>query len=226
MRAMRVAVVVPAFNEERAIGSVVRQLVPRCDWCIVVDDASRDDTMRVAGEAGARVLRHVVNRGAGAATLSGITDALRLGADIIVTFDADGQHDVQDLEALTAPLREGRADIVLGSRFLGRAIGMPPLRRLLLRGGVLFTRVLSGLWISDVTTGLRAFSRQAASELTITLDRFAHASEILDQIRTRGWRVVEVPVTIHYSAYSLAKGQSSWNSLRIVAQMLMHRQRR
>ncbi len=225
MSAMRVAVVVPAYNEGPAIANVVRSLVPRCDWCIVVDDGSRDDTAQVAQAAGARVLTHVVNRGAGAATLTGIRDALRLGADVIVTFDADGQHDTGDLDTMVAPVREGRADLVLGSRFLGTAIGMPPLRRLLLRGGVVFTRMLSGLWISDVTTGLRAFSRRAASELTVKLDRFAHASEILDQIRTRGWRLVEVPVTIHYSSYSLAKGQSSWNSIKIVAQLLLQKHR-
>jgi hypothetical protein len=95
----------------------------------------------------------------------------------------------------------------------------------MLRGGVVFTRVLSGVWVSDISNGFRAFSRKAAGELTITLDRFAHASEILDQIRTRSWRMVEVPVTIRYSDYSLAKGQSSWNSLRIVAQLLLQKQR-
>ncbi len=222
----RVAVVIPAYNEGRAIGNVVAALIARCDWCIVVDDCSRDQTSDEALRAGARVLRHAVNRGQGAAILTGVHDALRLGADIIITFDADGQHDPADLDAMTAPVREGRADIVLGSRFLGRSIGMPVSRRLLLRGAVLVTRVLAGVWISDVSNGFRVFSRRAAGELTIVLDRFAHASEILEQIRTHGWRLVEVPVTVHYSEYSMAKGQSSWNSLRILAELLMQRSRR
>ncbi len=222
----RVAIVIPAYNEERAIGRVVRPVVARCDWCIVVDDCSRDDTADEAFRAGARVIRHAVNRGQGAAILTGVHDALRLGADVIVTFDADGQHDLADLDAITAPVREGRADIVLGSRFLGHTVGMPLSRRILLQGAVVVTRVLSGVWISDVANGFRAFSRRAAGELTIEMDRFAHASEILEQIRPRGWRLVEVPVTIHYSEYSMAKGQSSWNSLRILAELILQRSRR
>lgn len=225
MSAPRVAVVIAAYNEGPAVGAVIKGLDGYCDWVIVVDDGSRDNTAAEARRAGARVLRHPVNRGQGAALLTGIHDALRLGADVVVTFDADGQHDAGEIERLVAPVRDGEADIALGSRFLGAAVGIPWTRRLMLRGGVLVTRLLSGVWVSDVANGFRAFSRKAASELTITLDRFAHASEILDQVGTRRWRMVEVPVTIRYTAYSLAKGQSSWNSLRIVAQLLLQRTR-
>jgi glycosyltransferase involved in cell wall biosynthesis len=218
-----IAVVVPAFNERRQIALVVGQLLPRCSRCIVVDDGSSDGTADAAAAAGAVVLRHMVNRGQGAATLTGIRYALLDGPDVIVSFDADGQHDAEDLPALVAPILAGRADIALGSRFLGRTEGMPRSRRLLLRGGILFTRAFSGIRVTDVHNGLRAWSRNAAGQLTITLDGMAHASEILDQIRTHRWRFVEVPSTIRYSEYSLRKGQSAFNSIRIVAELIMQR---
>ncbi len=225
MTGQGVAVVIAAYNEGTAIAAVIAGLRGYCEWCIVVDDGSRDETAAVALAAGARVLRHVVNRGQGAALLTGIRDAVKLGAEVVVTFDADGQHDTADLAALIAPIRAGEADVALGSRFRGRAIGIPLTRRWMLKAGVLITRVLSGIWVSDVANGLRAFSRKAAGDLVITLDRFAHASEILDQIGVHRWRFVEVPVTIHYTAYSMAKGQSSWNAVRIVAQLLLQRRR-
>jgi polyprenyl-phospho-N-acetylgalactosaminyl synthase len=222
-RAPRIAVVVPAFNESRTVALVVEQLLPQCSRCIVVDDGSSDGTAEAAAAAGAVVLRHLVNRGQGAATLTGIRYALLEEPDVVVSFDADGQHDARDIPALVAPVLDGRADIALGSRFLGRTEGMPLSRRLVLQGGIVFTRGFSGIRVSDVHNGLRAWSRRAASEVTITLDGMAHASEILDQIRTHGWRVVEVPVTISYSDYSLSKGQSVFNSIRIVAELILQR---
>jgi glycosyltransferase involved in cell wall biosynthesis len=218
-----IAVVVPAFNESGPIAAVVRQLLPHCSLCIVVDDGSSDETAAVAAAAGAVVLRHVVNRGQGAAMLTGIRYALHERPDAIVSFDADGQHHAADIPALVAPILAGRADVALGSRFLGTTEGMPRSRRFVLRGGILFTRAFSGIRVTDVHNGLRAWSRRAAEQLTITLDGMAHASEILDQIRTHGWRFVEVPTTVRYSAYSLGKGQSAFNSIRIVLQLILQR---
>lgn len=219
----RIAVVVAAYNEAGPIARVVEQLLPRCSRCIVVDDGSSDETAAAAGNAGAVVLRHVVNRGQGAAMLTGIQYALLEQPDAIVTFDADGQHDAADIPALVAPVLAGRVDVALGSRFLGTAEGMPWSRRLVLRAGILFTRIFSGVRVTDVHNGLRALSRDAAAQLTISLDGMAHASEILDQIRTHGWRFVEVPTTVRYSEYSLGKGQSSLNSIRIVVQLILQR---
>jgi polyprenyl-phospho-N-acetylgalactosaminyl synthase len=222
-RAARVLVVVPAFNERRQIAAVVQQLRPHCTRCIVVDDGSSDGTAEAALAGGAVVLRHAVNRGQGAAMLTGIRYALAEHADVIVSFDGDGQHDASDVPALVDPIVSGEADIVLGSRFLGRTEGMPASRRMILRAGIVFTRGFSGLRVTDVHNGLRAWSRKAASQLTLALDGMAHASEILDQIRVHRWRFVEVPVTIRYSGYSLAKGQSAFNSIRIVIELILQR---
>ncbi len=139
----------------------------------------------------------------------------------MVTFDADGQHSVEDIPCLLAPIFAGRADAVLGSRFLGTSPHIPWSRWLVLKLGVMFTRVVSRIRVTDTHNGLRAFSRRAATRLRISQNRMAHASEILEQIRRYQISYCEVPVTIRYSETNLAKGQSSWNSLRIAAQFLL-----
>lgn len=189
----------------------------------MVDDGSSDGTAQVARLAGARLLRHALNRGQGAALQTGLDWALARGADAVVTFDADGQHRVEDIETLLAPIRAGTHDYVLGSRFLGRAEGLPAARRLILRLAVLFSRWVSGLPVSDAHNGLRAFSRRGARRLSIRLDRMAHASELLDQIRASGLPWIEVPVAVRYSEESLAKGQRSSAAVRILFDYLFAR---
>jgi glycosyltransferase involved in cell wall biosynthesis len=218
-----VSVVIPAWNEEEAIGAVVGELLDLGLDVIVVDDGSRDATAAVARHAGATVLRHAVNRGQGAALQTGITYAVRKGTDIIVTFDSDGQHSPADIGALVSPLVAGFADVTLGSRFKGSTEGLPPLRRMILGAAVVFTRFASGVRVSDTHNGLRAFTRAAASRLDIRLDRMAHASEILDQIVQYGLRYQEVPVHVRYTAYSRRKGQSSFAALRILADYVLGR---
>jgi len=216
-------VVVPGYNEERAIGKVVRELREEGWLVVVVDDGSRDATGAVARSAGAVVLRHVINRGQGAALQTGLEYALARGARFIVTFDSDGQHSVEDLPALLLPLVEGRAEIALGSRFLGTTENLSRGRALVLRLAVLFTRAMSGLAITDSHNGLRAFSSTAATHVHITLDRMAHASELLDQVAASGLSYVEVPVHIRYTAYSRAKGQRTSSAFKILVDYLLRR---
>ena len=208
-------VVIPAFNEAAAIGSVIAGLRAYAGNIVVIDDGSKDATAGAAHEAGAIVLRHVINRGQGAALQTGIEYALRHGASAIVTFDSDGQHSPADVPTLVAPLRDGCADIVLGSRFLGSTESMPRLRRVVLHLAVVFTRMVSGLRVTDAHNGLRAFSRRAASMVHIQLDRMAHASELMDQIRRSGLVYTEVPVHVRYTEYSRQKGQRGVHAVRI-----------
>jgi len=214
-------IAIPAYNEEAVIGGVVREIALRWPNVVVVDDGSADGTGRAAAEAGAIVLTHPVNRGQGAALQTGITYGLRRGAAVVVTFDADGQHDPDDIATLVAPILAGEAEITLGSRFLGGGERIPPGRKLLLKAAVVFTRVTSGMALTDTHNGLRAFSRRAAERIDLRLDRMAHASEIIDQIGRTGLTCLEIPVRIRYTEYSMAKGQRSANALNVAADYLV-----
>ena len=217
-------IVIPAYNEQQSIEGVVQELGAQYSNVVVVDDGSSDATSEVARRAGAMVLRHVVNRGQGAALQTGITFALSRGAECIVTFDADGQHRVEDIAALTGPILRGECDIVLGSRFLNSSgEGIPVGRRITLRLAIRFTRIVNRLSITDTHNGLRAFSRRAAERIDLQLDRMAHATELLDQIRVSGLTYREVSVRVRYTDYSLAKGQSARGAFRIVLHYILGR---
>lgn len=212
-------VVIPAYNEARVLGEVVRGLRTIAPRITVVDDGSQDETAVVASRAGATVLRHPVNRGQGAALQTGLRHAVASGVAFVVTFDADDQHRPEDVETLVAPLRTGEVDVVLGSRFLASAEDVreiPALRRWLLRMAILFTRWMSGLRVTDTHNGLRAFTRRAAGRIHISADRMAHASEILDQIHRLELRYREVPVRVRYTEYSRTKGQKNSSAVRIL----------
>ncbi|PJE75861.1 glycosyltransferase family 2 protein [Candidatus Uhrbacteria bacterium CG10_big_fil_rev_8_21_14_0_10_48_11] len=218
---MRIFAVIPAFNEASGIAAVVASVLPRVQRVVVVDDGSTDATAAEAKRAGAVVLHHRINRGQGAALATGAQYALRHGAEVLVHFDADGQHDSNDIEALVKPIVNDVCDVVLGSRFLGSAPNLPFAKRLLLKAGILFTRIFSGIWLTDTNNGLRAFSANAARRLPVRQDGMAHASEIIDGIADLSLRYVEVPVTIHYTPYAIARGQRKLNAVRIVRDLVL-----
>ncbi len=215
--------ILPAYNEAASIGNVVREVREVYANVLVVDDGSTDATGEQARAAGATVLCHPANRGQGAALQTGITYALHCGAELLVTFDSDGQHRVEDIPALLEPIERGEAEVALGSRFLGSTHDMPRLRSGLLRCAILFTWAVSGARLTDAHNGLRAFSRHAAEKVDIQLDRMAHASEIIDQIRRMGVEYREVPVEIRYTEYSRAKGQSSLAAAKIAFDYLFEK---
>lgn len=202
------------MNEEAVIADVVAS-VRRDGWSVVVvDDGSRDATAARALVAGAAVLKHPINLGQGAALQTGIDYAIRHGATSLVTFDADGQMNPDDIPAMVAALDE--ADIALGSRFLGKVEGASGSRMALLKGAVMMSNQLSGLKLTDAHCGFRAFRAEIAPKLRIMQDRMAHASELLRKIKTSGVRVVEVPVTIRYTEHSMRKGQHGFQAVRIL----------
>lgn len=219
-------VVVAAYNEERSVAGVVGELREVYPNVVVVDDGSSDATRREASRVARYTLRHAVNRGQGAALQTGLEFALSRGARYVVTFDADGQHDPADIAAMVRPIAGGDVSITLGSRFMGeagRSNEIPRVRRLALRFAVLFTRVVNRMPLSDAHNGLRCFSAEAAGKIRITADRMAHASEIIDLIRDTRLPYREVPVRVRYTAYSMAKGQSSLAGFRIVLHYIVGR---
>lgn len=218
-----VYVVIAAYNEATVIARVVSEVKRAGYAVVVVDDGSRDATADQARGATAAVIEHPFNLGQGAALQTGIDYALAQGADVVVTFDADGQHRVADISLLTEALMRERADFALGSRFLGQAPNLPPLRRLVLRAATLFTRLTTGLQVTDTHNGLRAMTSRGAAAIRLRQNRMAHASECLSQIGNSGLRYVEQPVTIEYTAYSLAKGQSIRDAVLILLDLFARR---
>ena len=214
-------IVIAAYREGPRLRSTLATVCESYPDVVLVDDGSDDDTRAIALEFPVWVVKHVFNCGQGAALQTGIDFALARGAEILVTFDADGQHDAREIPALVEPVRAGHADVALGSRFQGHTVGMPRSRWLVLKGGVLFTRAFSHIRVTDTHNGFRALSRDAARRIRITQNRMAHASEILDEIHNHGLRYCEVPVTVRYSEDSLEKGQRSWNALKIVGHLIL-----
>ena len=227
---MKPFIVIAAYNEEKSIGNVLEGLDREgYQNVVVVDDGSSDATRQAVQETvhrlnmPARLVSHVVNRGQGAALKTGIDYALNQGADIIVTFDADGQHNPKEIAHLVAPIQKKEVEITLGSRFLQKRSSIPVVKRAVLKGGILFTWIFSGKKLTDTHNGFRALSRKAAEQIQIRQDRMEHASEIIDEICRKKIPFKEVPVTITYSAYARHKGQSTLNSVKIATKLILRR---
>lgn len=217
-------VIVPTYNEATVVRDVLEDLREHFPNVVAVDDASVDGSAVEILAAGAHLVRHPFNMGAGGALQTGVHYALLdPGARFFVTFDADGQHRVEDAVAMVARLREGDVDILLGSRFLGSATNMKTSRRTLLRAARLFERAASGISLTDAHNGLRAFSREFAEVLDLSVADMGWASEFLSRIAESGLAYAEFPVTVQYTDYSLSKGQHSINSVNIGVDVLLNR---
>lgn len=215
-------IVIPAFNEGKKIGGVVSALQEAgYKNIVVIDDCSGDNTIYEASKAGSTVLKHIVNRGQGAALKTGIEFALEQGAEAIVTFDADGQHHPEDITRLLEPLENRRAEVALGSRFLNTDSNTPAVRKIFLKCGAAIFRIMYGIQLTDSHNGLRALSKKSAQKINITQDRMEHASEIVEEISKHKLKYVEVPVTITYSDYSIQHGQRTSNAFKILLKMMI-----
>ncbi|MGH3493062.1 MAG: glycosyltransferase family 2 protein, partial [Sciscionella sp.] len=206
--------IVPVFNEAQVIFDVIRNARLTFPNVVCVDDGSRDNSAEGIRAAGAHLVVHPVNLGQGAAIQTGIEYArTQPGARYFVTFDADGQHQVSDVLALLARLRTGGVDIVVGTRFHGDTSHIPLLKRVILRTVVFLSVRNRRLHLTDAHNGLRAFNRVVAEQIDIKRGGMSHATEIVEAIDRHHWRVVEEPVTILYTEYSRAKGQSMINGV-------------
>ena len=189
---------------------------------VCVDDGSTDASAAEARAGGAVVVQHPINLGQGAAIRTGLDYALLdPEADFFVTFDSDGQHRVEDALTMVRMLDEGELDIVVGSRFLDDRTTLSPLKKVVLRAGVVFERMSSGVQLTDAHNGLRALNRHAAESIQIIQNRMAHASEIVAEIGRNKLRWAEAPVHVLYTDYSRSKGQSVWNSVNILSDLFL-----
>ncbi len=217
---MKVVAVIPAYNEESRVATVIRDAVKYVDVVIVVDDGSSDDTSAKAAQVGARVIRHVENCGAGAATMTGVLAARALSADAIVILDADEQHDPHDIPALLKPVQDGKADIVFANRF-GQRNAIPFIRRFFNAIGNIVTFAATGKWVADSQCGFKVFGSKAVQELDLRMSGYEFCTEIVREAVKNKWRIAEVPTKVIYSKYTLAKGQSFANGVKTAAKILL-----
>lgn len=216
--------VVPLYNEGTVVGDVIRHARETFSKIVCVDDGSADNSAEIARDAGAVVVTHPVNLGQGAALQTGITYVLGdPEMRYVVTFDSDGQHRTEDAERMVQRMRTEDLDVILGSRFLDAKIEAGFMKRIVLRAAVLFERFTTKLKVTDTHNGLRVFARSAAEQIQIRQNRMAHGSEILQEIARHNLRYAEEPVHIVYTEYSRAKGQSLWNSVNILNELLLDR---
>jgi UDP-N-acetylglucosamine---dolichyl-phosphate N-acetylglucosaminyltransferase len=217
---MNLVVIIPAYNEEKNIGQVIQGVKKYTSNIIVIDDGSKDQTFQIASQNGARVLHHLINRGLGGALSTGIKAALSERADIIITLDADGQHDPEEIPNLIKPIIEGQADVVIGSRFIKNQ-SMPLFRK---AGNYFFNLItffLFGIWSTDSQAGMRAFNKKAAENLEIFTSGMEVSSEIIKEIKSHNLRLKEVPIKAIYTDYSLSKGQGLIPGLKTLIKLLI-----
>lgn len=217
---MKTLAVIPAYNEAARIAVVIKQARPYVDGIIVVDDGSTDGTAQAARDAGATVLQHVENCGAGAATMTGIEGARAMGTEVLITLDADGQHDPEDIPLLLKPVQQHNADIVFANRF-GQRNRIPFIRRLFNGIGNFVTFAATGRWIRDSQCGFKVFGPKALCDVDLRMSGFEFCTEIVRESVQHRWRIAEVPIKVIYSEYTLAKGQSFAYGIKTALKILL-----
>jgi glycosyltransferase involved in cell wall biosynthesis len=217
----RTWVVIPVYNEGSVVEEVVRGVRETFPYVVCIDDGSSDESVAAARRGGAVVVQHPINLGQGAALQTGFDYALSdpLMTEVL-TFDADGQHQVPDARAMVDKLREESLDVVIGSRFLDERTEVARLRRVILKTAAVYTRWTSGMALTDAHNGLRVIDRSLLERLRLRQNRMAHASELIDQIGRARVRWAEHPTHVIYSEYSKAKGQSLLNSVNILFELI------
>jgi glycosyltransferase involved in cell wall biosynthesis len=224
---MKLLIIVPAYNEQQAIGKVLDGLKQvKIDTLekeiVVIDDGSSDNTRGEARSRGVTVLTHIVNRGLGSALGTGLIYANHSNADYVVTFDADGQHQSEDVKKVIAPLAKHKADVVIGSRMLTKG-GMPVDRKIINLVANVVNYLLWSVWVTDTQSGLRAFSREAVRKIEIKMNKMEVSSEFLKEIGRHHLRVSEVPIKAIYTQYSKSKGQKNANAINVLVKLLVYK---
>ena len=219
-----VFVIIPCYNEATVIRETVEGVLAHGYNVVVVDDCSRDNSKRQLEGLPVYYLRHRVNMGQGAALQTGLDFAKRKGAKYFVTFDADGQHDSNDIPGMIALLEQQDADIIFGSRFLpGAKTNVSRSRSFALNIGRYVSYMVSGILLSDSFNGLRLLTNKAVQKIRITENRTAHPVQFLMLAASEKLKYAEFPVSIHYSEYSKGKGLKNKDGIKILFEIMLHK---
>ena len=215
-------IILPAYNESNIISSVISDIKKEgFENILVVDDCSTDNTFSICESLDIFIVKHPINRGAGAATATGIEYAKRNGFNSVVLMDSDGQHSPKDISRLLHNL--DKFDVVIGSRLIGDISSMPIQRKIANRVGSLVTLFFFGKYVTDSQSGFKAFNRSAIEKINITFDRYEFCSEIIGEINLHNLSLKEVPIKVLYSDHSMGKGhgQTIGNGFRMIMKFLM-----
>lgn len=216
-------IVMPAFNEAQTIRKVMEELLPKGLKLIVVDDGSHDKTSSIVKHVQEKypkqihLYRHPINRGLGAAILTGLEASLREKPMVIVTFDADGQHHIDDLVPVVEPIIKKDADVVIGTRNFHE---MPLRKKFGNHVMNIITRIFYQIDVGDSQSGLRAFSLNAAGKIELHSRDYGVSSEIIGEIKKKELKLIEVPIETIYTDYSLSKGTDTKIGLKILAKLI------
>lgn len=195
---MKIMIGIPAFNEEKNIGLLVAKLTQKYDVVIVCDDGSTDMTSTIVSSMGAHLIRHEKNQGYGSAIKTIFNEAKKIDGDILVTFDADGQHQISEIDSIIQPILQNKADLVIGSRFLGKTKDLPKYRKVGIKAITGLTNAMTGSNITDSQSGFRAYSKKMLEEISPTETGMGISTEILIKASKNKMRITEIPITITY----------------------------
>ncbi len=221
---MKLAIIIPAYNEEKTIKSVLQSLPKKITGVdkivsIVVNDGSGDNTSLIAKEHCDYLVNHAVNLGVGAATITGLAVVKKIGADIVVTIDADDQHNPDDILKLVRPIIDKDKDVVIGTRMLNSK-GMPPLKVFGNWTMNMITYLVFHKWSTDSQSGLKAFNKRAIKKMSLHSMGYEICSEIIGEVQRNKLKYLEVPIEVKYSDYSKVKGQNWLNGINILTKIL------
>lgn len=219
-----VYLVIPAYNEEKHVKKVLYDVANLGYKIILVNDGSKDNTLKLAREVQKLyphqvfIVSHVINRGLGAALKTGMTVALKHGAQYIITFDADGQHAFEDISKVVKPLKESKADAVIGSRIFD---DMPRTKHFANDVMNILTHIFYGIKVKDSQSGLRAFSAKAAKEINVVSPGYGVSSEFIKEIKDNHIEFDEVPITTIYTDETQHKGTNAIVGIKIMFKMII-----
>lgn len=224
---MKLTILIPAYNEEnvlkKVLGGVKKIKIAGINREIVlIDDGSTDKTFQIANNCNVIVLQHLLNRGLGGALATGLEYARRNHSDVVVTFDADGQHNPSDIVKVIKPILKKQADFAIGSRLLNNS-KMPLDRKIINIGANVLSYILFGVWVTDTQSGLRALNKRAVAKINIKMNRMEVSSEFLREAKKNKLKIKEIPIKAIYSEYSRSKGQQNSNALAVIIKLFMYR---
>jgi len=214
--------IIPAYNE----GSKIKKILMKIQNCgftpVVIDDSSKDNTSFEVAKTNATLIKHSINLGQGAALQTGFDFSIMKNADMVVTFDSDGQHSLDDAKKLIEFLVMNEDyDVAIGSRFIKKNKNIPFAKLITLKLAILFEKLVYKTNYTDAHNGLRAIRSSALKKIQIEHNRMAHASELTNQFNRNKFKIKELPVNISYTTYSKNKGQKISNSLNIIKDLLI-----